>query len=273
MLAKILADRGENADLAKYWAGFGLSEGARATEHDIDFWIGVLERDGSLPKGKLKAADLLLELNGTSQLELMAVMSATEAIRGEVAIRDLSKSFAINGRPLTVLKGLNLDIRAGECLVIVGASGSGKTTLLRVLAGLEAADGGRVLIDGEPVRGVGTERAVIFQEPRLLPWLTVLGNVAFGLEVRGQARAEAEDRARDTIGLVGLERLRRRLSPPALRRHGAARRHRPRAHRAAGDPAARRAARRARRDDQDHHAGGARPHLERGERHHGHGHP
>ncbi|BBD38995.1 sulfonate ABC transporter ATP-binding protein [Aminobacter sp. Y103A] len=93
--------------------------------------------------------------------------------RGEVSIRDLSKSFAINGRPLAVLKGLNLDIRAGECLVIVGASGSGKTTLLRVLAGLEVADGGRVAIDGEPVHGVGSDRAVIFQEPRLLPWLTV----------------------------------------------------------------------------------------------------
>ena len=132
-------------------------------------------------------------------------MSATEVTRrGEVLIRDLSKSFAINGRPLPVLKGLNLDIRPGECLVIVGASGSGKTTLLRVLAGLERADGGRVLIDGEPVHGVGTERAVIFQEPRLLPWLTVLGNVAFGLEVRGESRGEAEERARGYIGLVGL---------------------------------------------------------------------
>ncbi|WAX97561.1 ABC transporter ATP-binding protein [Aminobacter sp. NyZ550] len=124
--------------------------------------------------------------------------------RGEVSIRDLSKSFAINGRPLAVLKGLNLDIRAGECLVIVGASGSGKTTLLRVLAGLEVADGGRVAIDGEPVHGVGSDRAVIFQEPRLLPWLTVLGNVAFSLEVRGENRARAEERARDYIGLVGL---------------------------------------------------------------------
>lgn len=124
--------------------------------------------------------------------------------RGEVSICDLSKSYTIAGRRLSVLKGLNLDIRPGECLVIVGASGSGKTTLLRVLAGLEIADGGGVEIDGRLVSGVGTDRAVIFQEPRLLPWLTVLGNVAFGLEVRGEDRAAAEARARDCIALVGL---------------------------------------------------------------------
>lgn len=137
-------------------------------------------------------------------MSAVARISREQAIRGEVAIRDLSKSFVINGRPLTVLRGLNVDIRAGECLVIVGASGSGKTTLLRVLAGLEQSDGGTVLIDGEPIRGVGTERAVIFQEPRLLPWQTVLGNVAFGLEVRGVSRQSAEERARHYISLVGL---------------------------------------------------------------------
>ncbi|TKT76159.1 ABC transporter ATP-binding protein [Aquamicrobium sp. LC103] len=132
------------------------------------------------------------------------MVSIDFAGRGEVTIRELSKSFALNGRSLTVLKGLNLDIRPGECLVIVGASGSGKTTLLRVLAGLETADGGEVLIDGRPIHGVGTERAVIFQEPRLLPWQTVLGNVAFGLEVRGESKAQAEEKARGYIALVGL---------------------------------------------------------------------
>ncbi|WFP78657.1 ABC transporter ATP-binding protein [Mesorhizobium sp. WSM4906] len=123
---------------------------------------------------------------------------------GEVTIRDLSKSFSLGGRQLAVLRSLNLDIRPGECLVIVGASGSGKTTLLRILAGLERADGGAVAIDGREIEGVGEERAVIFQEPRLLPWLTVLGNVAFGLEVRGVPKAEAEKRARFYIALVGL---------------------------------------------------------------------
>ncbi|WP_077963636.1 ABC transporter ATP-binding protein [Ensifer adhaerens] len=125
--------------------------------------------------------------------------------RGEVTIRHLSKSYRLNGAPLPVLRNINLHIRSGETLAIVGASGSGKTTLLRVLAGLEDPDDGEVLIDGKLTRGVGTDRAVIFQEPRLLPWLTVLDNVGFGLETRGLSRAEARDRARRYVQLVGLQ--------------------------------------------------------------------
>lgn len=147
--------------------------------------------------------------------------------RGEVTIRDLAKSFALNGQRLQVLKDLNLNIEPGESLAIVGASGSGKTTLLRVLAGLETADGGQVLIDGEPIRGVGTERAVIFQEPRLLPWLTVLDNVAFGLEARGVDKEQARTRARHYIRLVGLQEfetaLPRQLSGGMAQRVGIAR--------------------------------------------------
>ncbi len=130
--------------------------------------------------------------------------TATQTLRGEVTVRDLSKTFNINGRALNVLSSVNLHIRGGECLAIVGASGSGKTTLLRILAGLEEADEGRVLIDGQPVHGVGTERAVIFQEPRLLPWRTVIENVAFPLEVRGLSRDEARKHARRYVQLVGL---------------------------------------------------------------------
>ena len=124
--------------------------------------------------------------------------------RGEVSIRGLAKSFTLNGQRLNVLRDLNLTVRGGESLAIVGPSGCGKTTLLRVLAGLETPDQGEVLIDGAPVQGLGRERAVIFQEPRLLPWLTVLGNVAFGLEVRGIAKPQAEAQARHQIRLVGL---------------------------------------------------------------------
>ncbi|ARO32961.1 nitrate/sulfonate ABC transporter ATP-binding protein (plasmid) [Rhizobium sp. NXC14] len=155
-------------------------------------------------------------------------MSVAEDIRrGEVTIRRLSKSYKLNGKPLQVLKDINLHIRSGESLAIVGASGSGKTTLLRVLAGLEDSDGGEVLVDGKAIRGVGAERAVIFQEPRLLPWLTVLDNVAFGLETRGLTREKARERARRYVKLVGLQQFEtaypRQLSGGMAQRVGIAR--------------------------------------------------
>ena len=155
-------------------------------------------------------------------------MSEAETTRrGEVTVRDLSKSFTLNGQELSVLRDLQLDVRGGESLAIVGPSGCGKTTLLRVLAGLETPDAGEVLIDGHPVQGVGTERAIIFQEPRLLPWLTVLGNVAFGMEVRGETKPRAEARARHYIRLVGLTEFElaypRQLSGGMAQRVGIAR--------------------------------------------------
>jgi len=154
-------------------------------------------------------------------------MSTAHALRGEVAIRHLSKSYHLNGKPFQVLKDINLKIVPGESLAIVGASGSGKTTLLRVLAGLEQADSGDVLIDGNAINGVGSERAVIFQEPRLLPWLTVIENVAFGLETQGVARDEARQRAQRYIDLVGLQEFEsaypRQLSGGMAQRVGIAR--------------------------------------------------
>ena len=142
-------------------------------------------------------------------------------------MRDLSKSFTLNGKRLEVLRGLNLHVTGGEALAIVGPSGCGKTTLLRVLAGLEQPDRGEVRIDGAPVQGIGSQRAVIFQEPRLLPWLTVLQNVAFGLEVRGIDRTQAQDKARHYIRLVGLtgfeEAYPRQLSGGMAQRVGIAR--------------------------------------------------
>ena len=155
-------------------------------------------------------------------------MGAPDQIRrGEVAVRGLSKSFALGGGQLQVLRGLDLVIEPGECLAVVGASGSGKTTLLRILAGLETPDAGEVRIDGVPRQGVGTERAVIYQEPRLLPWLTVLGNVAFGLEARGLTGAAVQEGARAAIRLVGLQDFEaafpRQLSGGMAQRAGIAR--------------------------------------------------
>jgi NitT/TauT family transport system ATP-binding protein/sulfonate transport system ATP-binding protein len=157
----------------------------------------------------------------------MVMSIAEDTRRGEVTIRHLSKSYRLNGAPLQVLRDVNLHVRSGESLAIVGASGSGKTTLLRVLAGLEDSDTGEVLVDGKAVRGVGAERAVIFQEPRLLPWLTVLDNVAFGLETSGLSREQARGRARHYVKLVGLQQFEaaypRQLSGGMAQRVGIAR--------------------------------------------------
>ncbi|MBY5402136.1 ABC transporter ATP-binding protein [Rhizobium leguminosarum] len=152
---------------------------------------------------------------------------AEDTRRGEVTIRHLSKSYRLNGAPLQVLRDINLHVRSGESLAIVGASGSGKTTLLRILVGLEDSDSGEVLVDGKAVRGVGTERAVIFQEPRLLPWLDVLDNVSFGLETSGLSREQARGRARHYVKLVGLQQFEaaypRQLSGGMAQRVGIAR--------------------------------------------------
>jgi sulfonate transport system ATP-binding protein len=119
-------------------------------------------------------------------------------------IRDLAKSFVIDGRAHSVFREFDLHIEGGEFIVIVGESGSGKTTLLRIIAGLETAERGLVAINGKAVRGVGAERVMVFQEPRLLPWLTVRKNISFSLELRGQPSRLIDRKVDDALRLVGL---------------------------------------------------------------------
>jgi len=123
-----------------------------------------------------------------------------------IEIQGLSKAF--EGRRGTgdvqALADVNLTVNDNEFLTILGPSGCGKTTLLRAIAGLVPWDEGEILIDGQPVRGPGPERAMVFQSFALLPWSTVLANVAFGLELRGLPKKQREDRARELIDIVGL---------------------------------------------------------------------
>ncbi len=109
-----------------------------------------------------------------------------------------------HGDDVEALRDINLAINDNEFLTVIGPSGCGKTTLLRAIAGLLPIDGGEILIEGTPVRGPGRERAMVFQNIALLPWSTVLSNVAFGLELRGVPKQEREDKARHFIELVGL---------------------------------------------------------------------
>ncbi|MBS1895954.1 MAG: ATP-binding cassette domain-containing protein [Actinobacteria bacterium] len=108
----------------------------------------------------------------------------------------------------TVLHGIDLDIAPGEFVSLLGPSGCGKTTLLRVLAGLESADGGAVLLGGKDVSGVPTNKrdlGMVFQSYSLFPHLRVVDNTAFGLRRRKVPTAEARRRALDALALVGLE--------------------------------------------------------------------
>ena len=105
----------------------------------------------------------------------------------------------------TVMSGVSFDVGPREIVSVVGPSGCGKTTLLRCVAGLTTPSGGAVSIGGhvvtEPPEGVG----VVFQHFGLFPWMTVFGNVAYGLTVRGMPRRTAQSRVRDLVGMVGLE--------------------------------------------------------------------
>jgi sulfonate transport system ATP-binding protein len=99
-----------------------------------------------------------------------------------LSIQGLSKQYKVPSGEITALQNINLSIRQGEFLSIVGGSGCGKSTLLRIIAGLENGYSGNVELSGEQIHGPGLDRGMIFQEHRLIPWLTVEANVAFGLK-------------------------------------------------------------------------------------------
>lgn len=117
-----------------------------------------------------------------------------------VTVRGVSKNYG----KVEALKNLSLDFPRGKLTSLLGPSGCGKTTLLKIIAGLLPATSGEVLVNGEPVSGPGPDRAFVFQDFALLPWASVLRNVAFGLELRGVGKAEREAIAAQHIRDVGL---------------------------------------------------------------------
>jgi NitT/TauT family transport system ATP-binding protein len=106
---------------------------------------------------------------------------------------------------LEALRAIDISVAPGEFISVVGPSGCGKTTFLRIVAGLEAATAGQVLIDGRAVTGPGPNRGFVFQNDNLLPWRTVLGNAMIGPEVAGRAGVAEKRRTLDLLRLVGLE--------------------------------------------------------------------
>ncbi|MFG1302256.1 ABC transporter ATP-binding protein [Xanthobacter sp. V3C-3] len=120
-------------------------------------------------------------------------------------IRNVSKAFAVDGRAVEVLADISLSVEAGSFVSIVGASGCGKSTLLRLILGLDLDYAGEIRLDGREVEGPGADRSIVFQEHRLLPWLTVEGNVGAALLHSGLDAASRRQAVSEHLELVGLE--------------------------------------------------------------------
>ena len=122
-----------------------------------------------------------------------------------LSIHEVSKVYERRGEAMLALDAVNLDVEHDELVCLLGVSGCGKSTLLQVVAGLEDATGGEVLIEGRAVaRSTHPEASAVFQEHGLFPWMNVADNVAFNLKARGVAREERRRIADEFIALVGL---------------------------------------------------------------------
>jgi ABC-type nitrate/sulfonate/bicarbonate transport system ATPase subunit len=135
----------------------------------------------------------------------MVALAETEA--SSLRIEQVSKSFPAPDDPLTrrlALSNISLSVAAGELVSLIGPSGCGKSTLLRLLAGLDSADTGELLIGSEPIAEPSAERGLVFQDPNLFPWLTVRHNIEAGLVARGVLREKREE-VNQFMRLVGLE--------------------------------------------------------------------
>lgn len=121
-------------------------------------------------------------------------------------LRNLSKSYGEGDKATAVLKDINLNIRDGEFVAILGFSGAGKTTLISLISGLIAADKGDILFKGKPVTGAGPDRGVVFQSYSLMPWLTVFGNIRLAVDsvFKKDSKAERDARTQRYIDMVGL---------------------------------------------------------------------
>ncbi len=128
---------------------------------------------------------------------------------GNLEIRDLNQSFEKDdGSRLVVLDHISFDVKDEEFVCILGSSGCGKTTLLRLIAGLDTAGSGSIVLDGEEMNGPSPKVGMVFQEYSLFPWRTVIDNIAFGLEMKGMKKEERYRIAGQYLDLVNLSQFR-----------------------------------------------------------------
>ncbi|MDP3722985.1 MAG: ABC transporter ATP-binding protein [Candidatus Omnitrophota bacterium] len=125
----------------------------------------------------------------------------------QVELQHVTKSFVHNGSPLPVLDDITLTVGEGEFVCLLGPSGCGKSTIIHLIAGLERPTSGDVLVDGRPLTRPDASRTVVFQDAALFPWLSVLGNVEFGLRMAGIEPRRRREQALEYIRLVHLSKF------------------------------------------------------------------
>ncbi|MYN08427.1 ABC transporter ATP-binding protein [Pseudoduganella aquatica] len=128
-----------------------------------------------------------------------------------IVIEQVGKVFKTAERDVVALQDINLDIPQGQFVCLLGPSGCGKSTLLNAVAGFAPPTSGRIVAGGQQVEAPGPERGMVFQEYALFPWMTVADNIAFGLQIKGQPKAEIEATVARLLAMLSLSDFRNRF--------------------------------------------------------------
>ena len=165
-------------------------------------------------------------------------------MNGHISIRGVHKVFQSGGEDVYALKAIDLEIARGEFVCLLGPSGCGKSTLLNAVAGFSLPTSGVIEVEGAAITAPAPDRGMVFQEYALFPWMTVEQNIAFGLEIKGTAKAAIRSKVDAPAGHAAPRGFPEALSQGSERRHAAARGHRPGAGHRFAHPAHGRALRR-----------------------------
>jgi len=131
-------------------------------------------------------------------------------MQSQINISQVNKTFRTEGNEVVALENINLDIKPGEFICLLGPSGCGKSTLLNAIAGFSLPTSGSIVVDGKPVQEPGPDRGMVFQEYALFPWMTVEKNIAFGLEIKKQGKAEIKNKVDALLEMLNLQDFRDR---------------------------------------------------------------
>lgn len=133
-----------------------------------------------------------------------------ESLMSDLQVKNLSKSYMLDDKVLPVLKNINIDLKSGDFLTVLGPSGCGKSTLIRCICGMETPNSGEILIDGQPISGIGPERLMVFQDfNQLFSWKTVKENIIFPLKLNkiSSDKQKLNDTADEFLKIVNLQKF------------------------------------------------------------------